>query len=271
MTQSISKRPTTPAPAAAQALTLAELPALTGFSLADLAEMIRPGGVAAGADNAALVTFCMTAHARGLDPRKGQCFYIQRGGSWTFQTAIYGFAAIAARSGRDGGMDAPRYRGHLAVDVGNKRVLDVPEEVEVTVWKLVGPTYVPRPYTGVAHWTEFSPSDMTAAGASMWRKYPRRMLAKCATAQALRMAFPEELADVELGEERDASIDVEEVRRAQRAEPALPPNGPGYGDIFREDEQAAFDAQTERATKPKQQSIDLAEVDRQRREEGLIS
>jgi RecT family len=295
MTQSnaMTKRPTAPLPIAAQQLDVEALPELTGFSVPELAEMVRDGGVAAGADNAALVTFCLSAKARGLDPRRRQCYYIKRGGKWTFTTAIDGFSAIAARTGRDGGIDTPRYRGHLSIDVivdGKKAVVDAPEEAEVTIWKLVGPTYIPRPFNGTAAWAEYAPTDMNAPGSNMWRRYPRRMLSKCAAAQAYRYAFPEELADVELEDDADRSIDVQEMRRGARpAAPQLPPERPtrSYEDVFETEDaqEERVNRETARAHDPEpqraqaivdqahvaaeQRRLDMAEIDRQRREEGL--
>jgi RecT family len=292
MTHQMAHRGPAPTPIANQQLRVEDLPELTGFSVGELAEMVRPGGVAAEADNAALVTFCLTAKARGLDPRKRQCYYIKRGGHWTFQTAIDGFSAIAARTGRDGGVDEPRYRGHLSIDVNGQR-LDVPEEAAVTIWKLVGPTYLPRPFTGVAAWTEFSPADMSGAGAAMWRKYPRRMLSKCATAQALRLAFPEELGDVELVDDDPDSrnvIDVQERRpppvsssAGRRLNPPPQPERPKrtYADIFDTDEveKARIDEQTAQAhaaadraraaAATRDEDLDALEHQRQQRMEGV--
>jgi len=273
--QTIAKRSPAPPPGplSTRPLELQDLVELTGFSLPELAEMARPGGVAANVDTAGLVTFCLAAKARGLDPRKRQCYYIQRGGRWTFQTGIDGFSAIAARTGRDGGIGSPIFRGHLSIDLANHQALDVPAEVEVIVWKLVGPQYQVRAaFTGVAHWTEYAPADMTAPGAAMWRKMPRRMLQKCATAQALRYAFPEELGDVELAEDApQQTLEVNE--RAPASAPQL--NGPrrSYDDVFESD--AEIEARMARATAPATSDepppdADQREAERQRNQEGLL-
>jgi phage recombination protein Bet len=193
-----------------QRISVEDLVEFTGFNIVDLAEMRGEGGVAAGADNAGLLRFCVQARARGLDPRKRQCFWIPRGGKWTFTTSIDGFSAMADRTQRFGGADAPEFRGVVSVKDG-QRDLDVPMHAEVTVWKMVGPWEHPvtRPFRGTADWAEFYPGDGDVG--RMWRKMPRRMLSKCALAQALRLAFPEQLADVELVDEGGPVVDVQEA------------------------------------------------------------
>jgi len=272
---SITKRSPAPQPGplGTRPLELQDLVELTGFSLPELAEMARPGGVAANVDTAGLVTFCLAAKARGLDPRKRQCYYIQRGGRWTFQTGIDGFSAIAARTGRDGGISAPIFRGHLAIDLANHQALDVPVEVEVVVYKLVGPQFQVRAaFTGVAHWAEYAPADMTAPGATMWRKMPRRMLQKCATAQALRYAFPEELADVELAEDGpQQTLEVNE--RAPASAPQLERPGRTYDEVFESDAEIAArmaHAATPAASEEPPADADQREIERQRKQEGLL-
>jgi len=193
-----------------QSISVQDLVELTGFNIVELAEMRGEGGVAANADNAGLLRFCVQAKARGLDPRKRQCFWIPRGGKWTFTTSIDGFSAMADRTQRFGGADAPEFRGVLTVKEG-QREIDVPMHAEVTVWKMVGPWDHPvtRPFRGTADWAEFYPGDGEVG--RMWRKMPRRMLSKCALAQALRLAFPEQLADVELVDEGAPVVDVQEA------------------------------------------------------------
>src|SRR5215471_3163507 len=192
-----------------QSISVQDLVELTGFNIVELAEMRGDGGVAAGADNAGLLRFCVQAKARGLDPRKRQCFFIPRGGKWTFTTSLDGFSAMADRTQRFGGADAPEFRGTHDVKDGTKTIT-VPMHAEVTVWKMVGPWEHPvtRPFRGAADWTEFYPGDGDVG--RMWRKMPRRMLSKCALAQALRLAFPEQLADVELIDDVGPTVEVQE-------------------------------------------------------------
>lgn len=197
-----------------QTISVEDLVQFSGFNIVELAEMRGEGGVAKDADNAALLRFIAQAQAKGLDPRKRQCFFIPRGGKWTFTTSIDGLSSIADRTQRFGGADAPEYRGTLELKDGTL----VPAYAEVCVWKIVGPWEHPvtRPFRGTADWVEFYPGDGEVG--RMWRKMPRRMLAKCALAQALRLAFPEQLADIELQD--DTAERIVEVR--ERPTPPRP-------------------------------------------------
>ena len=272
--------------------TVADLVAYTGFSEPELAEMQKVGGVAAGASIEGLITFCVTARAHGLDPRKRQCYWIQRGGVWSFNTGIDGYAAIADRTGRFGGIDPVEYRGTL--EIPNPKVegkkITVPAQAEACVWKLVGPTYIPRPFRAQVDWTEFYPGP--GQQGFMWRDKPKLMLGKCARAQALRMAFPEQLGDIQLADEEQGRIvDVQEQQRPQRqalAEPQAEPPKPkrSYDDVFVEDDVVVSgDRLVSRSTgevvgktiverahtaaNEVQRSVDQIEHERQQRMEGV--
>lgn len=288
MTRAMDKR-SSASPLAEQELSIQQLVEYTGFSEPELAEMVKPGGVAAGVDNAGLITFCLGAHARGLDPRLKQCFYIQRAGKWTFTTSIDGASAIAQRSGKFAGVDPPNFRGQLEVDNPNNRNQPIiaPEEAEVTVWALVGVNEQVRPFRAVCHWQEYYPGSGDVG--FMWRKMPRRMLGKCATMQALRLAFPQQLGDVELLDDESRTVEV--TPNQVRVHPESAPNPPQleqpkrtYDDIFPDDDQARSDRETAKAKgivdraqaaarandeAAQQRQLEIAEVDRQRREEGL--
>jgi len=241
MTQTaIERRAITATPLERQKLEVEDLVRETGYSIPELALMVSDGGVAVGADNASLLQFLLTAKASGLDPRKRQCFYIKRGGHWTFTSAIYGFASIAERSGRLAGLDEPEFRGHISIKDGNRNI-DVPEKAVVTVWKVVGPWEHPmtRPFRGTADWDEFYPGDGDVG--RMWRKMPRRMLGKCATAQALRLAFPEQLAETALLEDETDQgriLDVAEVKPARTVQQ----NASEYDRVFGSPEQQSSPA-----------------------------
>jgi hypothetical protein len=60
-----------------------------------------------------------------------------------------------------------------------------PEWAVVKVWK----KGEAEPTVAQAWWDEYAPADLTKA--PFWVKMPRRMLAKCATALALRQAYPD--------------------------------------------------------------------------------
>jgi len=136
--------------------------------------------------------YCLTAARRyKLDPFKRQIWFVSRwdrnadnghGGTganvWTPQVGIDGLLFMSARDHKAdfGSVSEPEYgpivNGH-------------PEWARVKVFK----RGVTEPTVGVAYWDEYAPSDMTKA--PFWRKMPRRMIGKCATALALRQAYPD--------------------------------------------------------------------------------
>jgi hypothetical protein len=261
--------------------TIADLVAYTGFSEPELAEMQKQGGVAAGASIEGLITFCVTARAHGLDPRKRQCYWIQRGSVWSFNTGIDGFAAIADRSGRFGGIDPVEYHGTLEIpDPKNTgKTITVPAQAEACVWKLVGPQYIPRPFRAQVDWKEFYPGPQQGF---MWRDKPRLMLGKCARAQALRMAFPEQLGDIDLAEDEMQRGQVYDVQERQQQRPVLdePKARRTYDEVFDDEmDQARIDAQTQQArgvvqranaaAAEAQRTADQIEHERQQRMEGV--
>jgi phage recombination protein Bet len=140
-------------------------------------------------------------------------------------TTIDGMRAIAARSGRyRPDEDEPDY----TYDEGLRGTTNPAGLVKarVRIW-IADPTQDGgwKPATGVAYWDEFAPikdewayneekgkraptGKQTVDG--NWAKMPRVMLAKCAEAQALRKAFPEDLSGLYEGSEMDRAqvIDV---------------------------------------------------------------
>ena len=89
----------------------------------------------------------------------------------------------AESSGVYAGQDDPVFTHEKGLDSKEDGVC------KVTVYKIVAG--VRCPFTGVARWKEFSVSGPQGM---MWRNMPQHMLAKCAEAQALRKAFPGQLA-----------------------------------------------------------------------------
>ena len=133
--------------------------------------------------------FLRAAEHLGLDPLMKQVYGIKRQGRLTIQVGIDGYRLVAARTGELVGSDRPAYGPPMTIANGNSD-LTVPEWAEVTVTRLVRGERAE--FVGVAYWEEFYPGP-GGAGA-MWRQMPRKMLGKCAEAEALRKAFPADLA-----------------------------------------------------------------------------
>jgi hypothetical protein len=140
--------------------------------------------------------FCLTVARRyRMDPFKKQIWFVKRwdkgaddgrGGNggfvWTPQVGINGLLFAAARDHNQtfGSVSLPEYGPMLKV--GN---VNAPEWARVKVWK----KGEPEPTEAQAWWTEYAPYDLSKA--PFWQKMPRRMIAKCATALAIRQAYPD--------------------------------------------------------------------------------
>lgn len=156
---------------------------------------IIKNSVAKGASDQEL-QFCLTVARRyRLDPFKQQIWFVRRwskdadnghggkgGHIWTPQVGINGLLFAAARDHKAsfGSVSLPEY-GQI-VKTGSTMA---PEWAKVSVWK----KGEPEPTVAQAWWSEYAPSDL--ADAPFWRKMPRRMIAKCATALAIRQAYPD--------------------------------------------------------------------------------
>jgi phage recombination protein Bet len=148
--------------------------------------------------------FISVARARGLDPILNQIHAVKRKVKvsknpdkyeerMTIQVGIDGFRLIAARTSEYAGCDRTIF------DFNEKNELLA---AEVTVYRLVQGQRCA--FTAVADWDEFFPGEVQGF---MWKAKPKTMLGKCAEAQALRKAFPNDLA----GLYEPAELEVREV------------------------------------------------------------
>lgn len=123
--------------------------------------------------------FIHVCRSTNLDPLRKQIYAVKRDGKMVVQTGIDGFRAIAFRTQQYAGRDETQF------DYDKDKLI----RAKVTVYKLLGGLRCP--FTATANWDEYYPGEKLGF---MWRKMPEVMLGKCAEAQALRMAFPEELS-----------------------------------------------------------------------------
>lgn len=159
---------------------------------------IVKNSIAKGASDEEL-KFCLTVARRyRLDPFKQQIWFVKRwdknadngkGGTgahvWTPQVGINGLLFAAARDHKQefGSVSLPEYGPLVALEGYPK--LKGPEWARVKVWKR-GAT---EPTEAQAWWDEYAPADLSVA--PFWRKMPRRMIGKCATALAIRQTYPD--------------------------------------------------------------------------------
>jgi phage recombination protein Bet len=99
----------------------------------------------------------------------------------------------ASRTGEFAGMGEPEFGPMITEKIGGVEIT-YPEYARCTV-KRVLPSGVVAEFTAVEYWMENyavkGGKEKSIAPNTMWAKRPRGQLAKCAQAQALRIAFPE--------------------------------------------------------------------------------
>lgn len=184
--------------------------------------------VAKDCDAAEFDQFIHICRTVNLDPLRRQIYAFVFGKDnpryrqMTVVTSIGGYRAIAERTGNYRPDEkAPRYEMTDANPQTNPLGL---LRCEVTVWKFSHGNWFP--VTGEAWWDEYVPTrdgaiDHKKTG---WVKMPRIMLAKCAEAQALRKAWPDDFAGLEEESEIDrrmVDITPSEAADAAQAETKL--------------------------------------------------
>lgn len=125
--------------------------------------------------------------------------------------AIALYRTQAARSGAYVGKSAPLFGPMVLEKLGGVSVA-FPEWCEITVQRRVGDTIAH--FTAREIWIEnYATKDRDSLAPNvMWAKRPSGQLAKCAEAQALRMAFPELTGGMATAEEMEGRhIDAEPV------------------------------------------------------------
>lgn len=169
----------------------------------------------------------------GLDPFTRQVYAIKRkqrknvNGNWvddfvmTIQTGIDGYRVIAERTGEYAGGDEPTYGPPC--DCGNAGLGKHPEWAKVTVRRLKNG--VPYDTSERADFDEYAQTNRDGAVMPLWAKMPKRMIAKCAEALALRRAFPGLFDGVYTTEEM-AQADVPEAGVAAPARTQPPASTP---------------------------------------------
>ena len=180
--------------------------------------------VAADCNDMEFDLFVTVARNAGLDPFRRQISALVFNKNkpdkrrMSIITGIDGLRAIAARSARyRPDEDEPAFTADPSLKGETNPVGLEKAVVRVYIRDDRGDTW--RPVAGVAYWDEFAPlseewtegddgkrrpsGKMVLDTKGQWGRMPRVMLAKCAEAQALRKAFPEDLSALYEGAELD--------------------------------------------------------------------
>jgi phage recombination protein Bet len=143
-----------------------------------------------------VIGYCKAA---GLDPMKKPVHIVPMWDSKAGQMrdvvmpGVGLYRTDAARTGNFAGQSEPEFGPMVTEKLGGVEVT-YPEWAKVVVKKSMAGGYIAE-FTAVEYWIENyavkGGKEKSVAPNSMWMKRPRGQIAKCAAAQALRLAFPE--------------------------------------------------------------------------------
>ncbi len=159
--------------------------------------------------------------ARGLDPIKKPVHIVktwdpdQGGMVETIWEGINSHRVTASRTGVYAGQDEAECGPEVTRALGSAHVT-FPEWCRVTVYRMVGGQRCP--FTGLIWWLETYSRKKDGTPTAQWVKRPRGQASKCAEAEALRKAFPEELGGRPTAEEMEGrEFDGDEISPPTRA------------------------------------------------------
>lgn len=181
--------------------------------------------VAKDCDPAEFDQFIHICKAVGLDPLRRQIYAFVFGKNnpafrrMSVVTGIDGYRAIAERTKNyRPDTQAPRIEYSETAKDPKKNPLGI-VRCEVTVFKYAHGEWFP--VVGEAYWDEYAPikGDALDDKKENWRKMARVMIAKCAEAQAIRRAWPDDFSGLEVEEETDrrASLELTATELADEA------------------------------------------------------
>lgn len=186
--------------------------------------VLQSAGVSEQVTPAELDQFLHECQRTGLDPFSRQIYLIGRydkqAGRDVFrsQTGIDGYRVVAHRAAK---------RDHTTIAY-SETLWCGPDKVWCDVWLEDGPPRAAKitvfrggePFPATATLAEYAATYKNGDPTPMWRRMPATMLAKCAEAKALRMAFPHDLAGIYTAEE------MEQADNSRREGPAQRHRGP---------------------------------------------
>lgn len=178
---------------------------------------------------AMLEVFAYACKQHNLSPFKKEIYLVkynsQQGPQYHNIVGIDGFRVKASRTGQHGGIDDPRYNlqanGSYETAAQVKVSGKLPVSCTITVYRLISGQRCP--FTATVIFDEYYPAVAAAHGGgkqvfSKAATMPFNMIAKCAEAKALKMAFSDELAGLHIEEEaaafEETTITAAEIKPA---------------------------------------------------------
>lgn len=196
---------------------MANLPTATtgGLTPAEIDTLAQAGIIPAGTPPAIVQVFATACKQHGLSPFRKEIYLVpyntKSGTQYHTIVGIDGLQQKAARTQQFAGCDAEQYdlisSGQFKTAAELKAAKQAPVTCTVTVYRIIGG--VRCPFVATVVFDEYYPS--VAAGRDQYSKaatMPFNMIAKCARAKALKMAFSDELSGLHIEEEQAAFEDT---------------------------------------------------------------
>jgi phage recombination protein Bet len=185
------------------ALTKAAEPGRSGFTPEQI--QVIKDVIARGVSGAELAFFVEVCQQRRLNPFARQIYAIKRWDAtlgrevMAIQVSIDGLRLLAERSGKYAGQLGPWWTddGEHWLEVWLKPTPPKAAKIQVLRKDFAAPI------TAVALWDSYVAKQKDGTVGPLWRKMAAHMLAKCAEANALRRAFPEETSGLYVAEEME--------------------------------------------------------------------
>lgn len=191
----------------------------------DIKTLAQAGVIPFDTPTAILQVFAVACKQHNLSPFKKEVYLVKyntkQGAQYHTIVGIDGFRIKAARTGQHAGTDDPKYNvqpnGQFDTGATVKASGKLPISCTMTVYRMVSGQRCP--FTATCIFDEYYPA--VAKGQGEWSKaaiMPFNMIAKCAEAKALKMAFSDELAGLHIEEEaaafEDSTVSAAEIKPA---------------------------------------------------------